>query len=443
MSLKRRLMPHVAQALTSRRRRAVGRGLAELRRRLAGRPHRVRYFHRACDPYALLTVQVLADLERRFDIQITPHVVFDLPQDMYPERALLDAYAVTDARRLAGLYGLAFPDGTAPAGEDIARHAALVLAGLQTDAGFADTAQAVGRAVLAGDWAALTAIEDAHRDRDPSAGWARLAQSEALLGELGHYLSASFFYGGEWYWGLDRLDHLERRLAGLGLARDGGGTPAFERTWRLGDGPAVAAAPDRPIELFFSVRSPYSYIALERTLRLARRWRVPVALRPVLPMMMRGLPVPRVKRVYILTDAKREADKLGLPFGRIADPLGAATERCYALVDHATDRGKRADLLLSFMRGAFADGIDGATDAGMKRIVERAGLDWAAARPHLDDPDWRAWAEDNRRALTAMGLWGVPCFRYGAVTAWGQDRLWVIEQAVRRQEEVASGGALG
>ena len=168
-----------------------------------------------------------------------------------------------------------------------------------------------------------------------------------------------------------------------------------------------------------------------------------MALRPVLPMMMRGLPVPRVKRFYILTDAKREADKLGLPFGRIADPLGAATERCYALVDHATERGKRADLLLSFMRGAFADGIDGATDAGMKRIVERAGLDWAAARPHLDNPDWRAWAEDNRRALTAMGLWGVPCFRYGAVTAWGQDRLWVIEQAVRHQEEVASGPALG
>jgi hypothetical protein len=34
--------------------------------------------------------------------------------------------------------------------------------------------------------------------------------------ELKHYSGAMFYYGGEWYWGVDRLYHLEKRLAALG-----------------------------------------------------------------------------------------------------------------------------------------------------------------------------------------------------------------------------------
>lgn len=56
--------------------------------------------------------------------------------------------------------------------------------------------------------------------------------------------------------------------------------------------------------------------------RLARRYGADLRLRYILPMVMRGLPVPLVKRRYILLDAKREADRAGLPFGRIVDPVG-------------------------------------------------------------------------------------------------------------------------
>ena len=36
------------------------------------------------------------------------------------------------------------------------------------------------------------------------------------------------------------------------------------------------------------------------------------------------------------------------------------------------------------------------------------------------------------------GLWGVPSFRYGAVSCWGQDRLWVIEEKVKKRVETSS-----
>ena len=67
----------------------------------------------------------------------------------------------------------------------------------------------------------------------------------------------------------------------------------------------------------------------------------------------------------------------------------------------------------------------------MRRIVEAAGLDWRVALPLIGNDGWRDEAEANRQELMALGLWGVPAFRFNDVSAWGQDRLWVIEDAIR------------
>jgi len=48
----------------------------------------------------------------------------------------------------------------------------------------------------------------------------------------------------------------------------------------------------------------------------------------------------------------------------------------------------------------------------------------------LKDEGWRVIAEANRAELFSLGLWGVPSFRVGDTAAWGQDRLWVIQQAL-------------
>ena len=52
----------------------------------------------------------------------------------------------------------------------------------------------------------------------------------------------------------------------------------------------------------------------------------------VLPMVMRGLPVPRPKRLYIVHDAAREARLHSTPFGRFNDPVGRPTERGLAII---------------------------------------------------------------------------------------------------------------
>jgi len=151
--------------------------------------------------------------------------------------------------------------------------------------------------------------------------------------------------------------------------------------------------------------------------------------------VMRGLPVPPAKRNYITLDAAREARRVGVPFGRVADPVGQPVERGYSLLPWAIDQGRGYEYCLAFMRGVWSQGIDAGSDGGMRRIVEAAGLSWQSARPLIGGDGWRAQAEANRVELTSLGLWGVPSFRFNEVSAWGQDRLWVIEDAIRASRQ--------
>jgi 2-hydroxychromene-2-carboxylate isomerase len=256
-----------------------------------------------------------------------------------------------------------------------------------------------------------------------------------LRKRLGHYLGATFYYAGEWYWGIDRLHHLEHRLQALGVARQGVADLMFARAADLAKPVSLTDPP--PIDFFFSLRSPYSAIVAQRVFDLGRSTGAEVRLRYVLPMVMRGLPVPREKRSYISQDAAREAFVRGIPFGRLNDPVGRPTERGLALMPLAERLGKGQEYVLSFMRGVWAEGIDAGSDRGLRRLAERAGLSWDAARQALKDDAWRQEAEQNRQEMFALGLWGVPSFKVGDCVVWGQDRLWAV------QEELLKGaGAL-
>jgi 2-hydroxychromene-2-carboxylate isomerase len=147
-------------------------------------------------------------------------------------------------------------------------------------------------------------------------------------------------------------------------------------------------------------------------------------------MVMRGLPVPREKRIYISLDAAREAHVRGTPFGRLNDPVGRPVERGLALMPLAERQGKGQAYVLSFMHGVWAEGIDAGSDRGLRRIVERSGLSWAEARKALEDQSWRVTAEVHRQAMLNLGLWGVPSFHVRDTAVWGQDRLWALQEAL-------------
>jgi len=376
------LMPVISQLFLSRSRLLKLRHKAEKKRQEAKRPHVIHFFHQLDDPYSQLLAKALPVLQSRYNIILETHLV-EAPEDSaVPERAMLKAYSLLDAQRLANRFQL--------------------------------------------DWQFVQPSELPNSDA--------ASESNALRKKWGHYLGATLYYEGEWYWGIDRLHHLEDRLNDLGLGQTNVNAHIF---------PAKQYAhcqitpQNTSVDFFFSFRSPYSAISAAKIFHWAHQAGVNIKLRYVLPMVMRGLPVPAEKRKYISLDAAREAYVQGVPFGRLNDPVGKPTERGLALMPFAEMHNLAEDYVMSFMQGVWSEGLDAGLDSHLKIIVERAGLNWTAAKDILrsqsNEAHWRAIAEENRQALFALGLWGVPSFRYENTPAWGQDRFWVIEDALNAQ----------
>lgn len=388
-SLKSWLMPVISQQFLSRSRLLALREKAEVKRRAQQRSHVLHFFHELEDPYSLLLAQAISLLQSKYSVSVVQHLVGPPDDSAVPEREKLKAYSQQDASRLAIQYGL--------------------------------------------QWTGAPSTSETTTSPNKEA----LLTSHRLRKKWGHYLSGVIYYEGEWYWGIDRLHHLEDRLNGLGLSKKVRMasevdvlplffTPQYQSLGHVPEGTSI--------DFFFSLRSPYSAISCAKLFHWAKDNGVQVNLRYVLPMAMRGLPVPAEKRKYISLDAAREAFVQNVPFGRLNDPLGKPTERGLALIPFAQMHELAEDYVMSFMQGVWSEGLDAGTDAHLKIIVERSGLNWQAAKDILksksNEQHWRAVAEQNREALSALGLWGVPSFKFEDTAVWGQDRFWVIEKAL-------------
>ena len=411
--------------LTSHALRDARRAAASLKRRLGGGTAQVHYFHQADDPYSHLAAQTLPRLIARYRIDLVPHLVPPPADAAAPDRARLERWSRIDAAKLARSRGLDAPDTNAQPAADLVPLANDALVAAMTRGDFAAAASAIGSALWRGDRETLSRLAAA---TPVGAADVALRAGEAKRTKLGHYLGATWFFDGEWYWGIDRLHYLEERLRAEGLARERVGLP-IAPILDVTLGATSGTGHEAVLDFFCSLRSPYTYLAVPRARQLAEHYGATLRLRFVLPMVMRGLPVPRAKRLYILADTKREADRLGMRFGRVVDPVGRPVERGLAVLHHAIREGKGTAFVGSFLQGAFADGIDAGSDAGLIRLAARAGLDAAFVATALADPSWRAVAQANREELLAQGLWGVPSFRVNDRPAhWGQDRLWAIEE---------------
>ncbi len=425
MKIKPWLRTRVTALLTSRVYRQLRRSTAALIRRIKGQAPVVHYFHQVDDPYSDLAVRALPHLVGQYPITLVPHLVSAPDAGAAPEPQRLVEWSLRDAADLARALNLQSPPWqTAPDASAVVQ-AQASLAGITDPVRFADIVAKLQPAepdLAASDIPASDLADTA------------LQEGNALRQALGHYLGGMFYFEGEWYWGLDRLPYLEQRLQTL--SRNNTVAPFVSRLeCSVDETQAVPAhTQQRPVlDLYFSFRSPYSWIALPRVFALARRYNAQLNLRFVLPMVMRGLPIPESKRLYIVSDTKREAERVGLPFGLIADPVGKPTERGLAVLHHAIQAGKGEAFALSFMRGVFAEGISARSDSGLLTLCTRAGITEAQMQAALADASWRSVAEANRGEMFALGIWGVPAFRVNKGSAhWGQDRLWLLEQQLRQ-----------
>jgi 2-hydroxychromene-2-carboxylate isomerase len=424
------------RAVADPARREKRRAVFELERGRAGEPHRVEYFHQVDDPYSHLSAQLLQPLLDTYDVELVPHLVRGPQGDNVLEPEMLSAYARRDCALVAPHYGLEFPGDRAVPSAKRVRLANRLLARADK-ADFPQLAVTVGKALWSADITDLNVLEDHLGAASHEETGLSLDIGAARCAELGHYAGAMFYYAGEWYWGADRFYHLENRLSELSARRIGGSQLLVPRP-RIELG---TLKDDRTLtlEIYASLRSPYSSIIFDKTVELARATRVRLHTRPVLPLVMRGATVTPEKGLYIFEDAAREAEALGLSWGKFSDPVGEPVRRAYALYPWALAEGKAAELMGSFMKAAFQEGVSTAGSRGLRRVVEAAGLSWKQALSHFNSTEWRDVLARNQQDLYASGCWGVPSFRLlnekaeALLEVWGQDRLWLVARTIQEE----------
>jgi hypothetical protein len=119
--------------------------------------------------------------------------------------------------------------------------------------------RASGPPLWSGDEAALAALATEIGEAGDAETRDAIAAGTALRERRGHYLGAMFYLAPEWYWGVDRLHHLERRLALEGAAH--GGTPTAFLVARPQPARALCTAAHPEITLeYFSVAAQPLYL---------------------------------------------------------------------------------------------------------------------------------------------------------------------------------------
>lgn len=205
------------------------------------------------------------------------------------------------------------------------------------------------------------------------------------------------------------------------------------------------------IDVYWSFRSPYSYLAIPELLRLRQDYNVDIKLRVVLPLAVRAKatvfdPANMKPALYIAMDSKRRAEYLGIPlvFPPKPDPvvqnyetfevaddqpyifrlckLGVEAERC----------GKGLDFVNVVSRLIMGGTEDWDQGEHLKQCSASIGLDLDSLEAAIADGDHLDEVESNHQALDAAGHWGVPTMVFRGEPFFGQDRIatlrWRLDQ---------------
>ena len=203
----------------------------------------------------------------------------------------------------------------------------------------------------------------------------------------------------------------------------------------------------KTVDVFWSFRSPYSYLATKRLRALQDKWDARIRPRPVYPIAIRTpdffANAPDQWVGYLLKDVFRLSQYLERPIGQLQpDPvvMDMATREIAPDQPHIhrlTRLGILACEASDETGWAFMDEVSSVIWSGQKwtegtvlaDAVARAGLDLAALDARQADETDRLEAEidANQTAQNEGGHWGVPLMVFEGEPFFGQDRIDLLE----------------
>ena len=205
-------------------------------------------------------------------------------------------------------------------------------------------------------------------------------------------------------------------------------------------------------ELYWSFRSPYSYLITHRLVELERDYDVQAVVRPVYPLAVRTPEFFEGRDPlwfsYLMMDIRREAEFLGAPirwprpdpvrmdmatrtYPKDQPHIGRLTRMGVA----AAELGRGLTYLNEVSTLIWSGAVDDWHEVDhLARAAERAGCDpgrlETMARHEAERLD--AVIEANQVAQRTAGHYGVPMIAFGGEAFFGQDRFdqfkWRLEQ---------------
>lgn len=207
------------------------------------------------------------------------------------------------------------------------------------------------------------------------------------------------------------------------------------------------------VDLFWSFRSPYSYLAIDQIAAIRDAYDLQVNVRIVYPIAIRTLEffekAHPLWRRYIRNDVVRVAEQKGIPFVIPPSPDPVVMDKNKPVIaDHqpyihrlshlgvaASETGDGFAFIQSVGETIWSGRVIG-WDQGdhLKLAAEKAGFDLDVLDGMIsqDFDHYDGEVQKNQAALEDAGHWGVPTLAYEGEAFFGQDRidlcLWRMQQ---------------
>ena len=197
------------------------------------------------------------------------------------------------------------------------------------------------------------------------------------------------------------------------------------------------------VDVFWSFRSPYSYLATPRMVALEKDFQIKFRVRPVYPIAVRldgwfknanpmWLP-------YLVRDVMREAERYDTPFmWPRPDPIlmdlstGEVSKqqphihRLTRLGAAAAEKGRGLPFIYEVATTLYGGEVVNWHEGNhLREAAKRAGIDLAELDEAITrDPDrYEAVIKHNEDDHRKAGHWGVPTFAFNGEPFFGQDRI--------------------
>jgi len=206
------------------------------------------------------------------------------------------------------------------------------------------------------------------------------------------------------------------------------------------------------VDVYYSFRSPYSYLVTPRMLEIARAEDVEFNIRVVLPIAVRTpdffKQVNPMWPPYLMKDVHRLGEYLGVPFRwPRPDPVVMDREtmtfpaeqpyiwRISRLGVAAQERGAGMEFTCAAAAKIWSGEVEGWHEGDhLAEAAQSAGLDLQEMEGAIsaDTERFDAAIEANQDALKQAGHWGVPTFVFDDEPFFGQDRFELLVWRLRK-----------